>query len=57
MTRIDTPEFCKWLFKETPQRVEESCNRLHFYFVSEYGITSCSYSKMELIRLLYKNIR
>jgi len=40
------------LFKQEIHEVKESCSLLHFYFKSEYGLTSCSYNKLSIIKIL-----
>jgi len=56
MKQIDIPVYTKFLFSKEPVKVLDSGHMLHFYFESEYGLTSCSYSKDALINLLYKSL-
>ena len=42
------------LFKQEIYEVKESCSLLHFYFKSEYGLISCSYNKLSIIKILGK---
>ena len=56
MNQIEIPNYCSYLFSKQPIKVLESATTLHFYFESEYGLTSCSYSKMSLIKLFYNTL-
>ena len=52
--QIVTPDFCQWLFSKQPITVVDTGHRLHFYFSTNVGITSTSYTKSSLIDLMYR---
>lgn len=54
--QIATPDFCQWLFSKQPITVVDTGHRLHFYFSTNVGITSTSYTKSSLIDLMYRYI-
>ena len=56
MQQIPIPSFTEWLFTSKPFQVLDSGHRLHFYFNTPYGITSCSYTKLALIDILYNHL-
>ena len=54
--QIATPDFCQWLFSKQPTMVIDTGHRLHFYFNTDVGMTSTSYTKSSLIDLMYRYI-
>jgi len=51
---IELLKILQILFKQKFYEVKESCSLLHFYFKSPYGLTSCSYNKLSIIKNLGK---
>ena len=56
MHEVPIQPFVEWLFNPPPFKVLDSGHRLHFYFNTPQGVTSCSYTKSSLIDLLYTNL-
>ena len=48
-------DILKTLFNNPFEYVLESDRLLHFYFDSPYGLTSCSYNKLSIIKIIYKD--
>lgn len=48
-------DILKTLFNKPFVYVLESDRLLHFYFDSPYGLTACSYNKLSIIKIIYKD--